>query len=218
MHLICDPGDKNQLVGAREWKPTVPVDRALRKFGYCLDVASLLPGDLVLVSAREPGLVAAAITHVQTMGGYAPEDARWQHAAVYVGDGAICEAVRSGVKVSLLHDYVPSHRMRFRRAPQLMGEKGWSMAVQALKRKDVRYGYWSVLRLLQRSLRGYMRLAVPLDAPFPAPAVYCSQLYADAFFRTTSVMLGTRNGEFTPASLSLDQTLVDVPVNWLKII
>jgi hypothetical protein len=54
------------------------------------------PGDLILVSALTPNRVQLAIERVQCRGGYHPHHARWQHAAVYIGDYYICESTHVG--------------------------------------------------------------------------------------------------------------------------
>src|SRR5277367_1383409 len=98
--------------------PTVPitpnrtiipmeVDKRVRKFGYMPDEVNLLHGDLLLVSAIGWWHFGAhIIRYVQRRGGCAPNAAFWHHAAMYIGDGDVLEAVPFwGVRVSRLEKY-----------------------------------------------------------------------------------------------------------------
>ena len=70
---------------------TLPL--AVRELGHLPDLAQLLPGDLILFSPLEPTFIQKQIQKAQTIGGYHPDNARWTHAAVYLGSQFdICEA------------------------------------------------------------------------------------------------------------------------------
>lgn len=171
----------------------------------------------MLISAISPGFIARAIRRVQYRGGYADEDARWEHAAVYIGSGAICEASRKGVNVESIFDYIGSHLIRVRRNTSLTSDQGWNLAVHALLMKKYRYGFWSVVGLYVKSKVGFWRnQGKPIS--FPKRSVYCSELYADAHVKICDVALGNlKSGEATPASLSLSSKLGDVSLSWVKI-
>src|SRR6476659_3689762 len=68
---------------------------AARKWGRMLDLEDLEPGDLILFRPVNPNLdkISQLIIAAQMQAGFSEEDARWTHAAVYLGDGElICEA------------------------------------------------------------------------------------------------------------------------------
>lgn len=177
-----------------------------------------MPGDLILVSSLKPGIIARAIRRVQLRGGYHPDDACWEHAAVYIGSESICEANRNGVNIKPIFDYMCSHLIRIRRNPNLTSDQRWSLAVHAVRMKNFRYGFMSIVELYFKSRKGFWHNE---DTPiqFPKSSVYCSQLYANAHGKICVTALGNnKSGEVTPASLSLDTTLVDVDtITWVKI-
>ncbi len=55
------------------------------------------------------------------------DDARWHHAAMYIGDANICEATASGVNLVPIFDYVGTHLLRLRRGQILpiKNVSGW---------------------------------------------------------------------------------------------
>lgn len=216
---VLDPGhiESNPNLNPADWAPSGPIPQKLREFGYCVDLQLLKPGDLVLVSSITPGLIASAIRRVQAQGGYGGQDARWEHAAVYIGSSAICEATRAGVSVSSMYDYMGSHLIRVRRNIALTSDQGWNLAVHALQQKGYRYGFSSILGLYLKSRIGFWhRQGKPVS--FPKSSVYCSELYADAHVKICGVALGNlKSGEVTPASLSLESALSDIPLSWVKI-
>ena len=81
-----------------EWIPPGPIPGKVRQFGFYPNVDDWLPGDLILVSNIQPNWTHHVIERVQKLGGYSENDARWHHAAVYLGsNGEICEADVGGV-------------------------------------------------------------------------------------------------------------------------
>ena len=65
------------------WIPPGPIPKALRTFGKYPNADRWCPADLLLVASIIPDAAARQIVSAQARGGYAPEDARWQHPAVY---------------------------------------------------------------------------------------------------------------------------------------
>lgn len=162
-------------------------------------------------------MIGKAIRSVQTMGGYAHEDARWEHAAVYIGDGALCEANRKGVQIGSIFDYAADHLIRIRRNTSLTQDERWELVVNALKQQNYHYGFLSICSILWKARGGFYR-SQGKPVSFPKSAVICSELYADAHVRVCGQALGNlRSGEVTPASLSIDTTLHDVPAQWVTI-
>ena len=199
-----------------EWRPADPVPRSIREWGYCPDFSAWLPGDLLLVSALRPGFVQKAIRVVQSQG-YALEHARWEHAAVYIGSGALCEATRKGVSVTTIYAYVRTHLLKLRRNPGLTPDQRWDLAVNALKLQDHTYGFWSIIELLWRARA--MESRADGVTVYGTRARICSELYADAHAKASGgVVVGNLHSGITPASLSIDTKLVDVPVSWVKIV
>ena len=199
--------------------PEGPIPERTRAFGYCVDFKDLQPGDLLLFSSVKKSLISWGIRKVQTKGGYSQSDAQWEHAAIYIESDTICEATRSGVKVSSLHGYMGAHKIRVRRNLKLSPDERWSLVVNAIKQGDYAYGYSSIVSLLFKSIAGYWIKTKSRRLAYPRRAIYCSELYADAHVKACGVALGNIDGgETTPASLSLDSTLTDIQTKWVKIV
>jgi hypothetical protein len=208
---------------------TVPrraIPMRTRKFGKLVDTSGLLPGDLLLSRDLQPDKVSQLICDVQGGGGYDVYDARWTHAAMYVGDGAsVVEAtfdsLMSGgdVRLTSLDDYCDgSYSLRFRRSRFLETENdGWRVCVRALSRLKTPYSFGDAIRMWfnvvirDRGFFGYDRWQ-PLSS-----AVICSTLYADAYNEATRRCLGEVSGACVPAWLSLSDEFDDLLVNWLEI-
>lgn len=62
-----------------------PLSQKELALGKVIDLNQLLPGHIILVSTCQPGFIGRNIRKVQELGGYLPEHARWEHAALYVG-------------------------------------------------------------------------------------------------------------------------------------
>jgi hypothetical protein len=80
--LVLDPADPTTT---GRWTPPGPISLTLRQFGRFPNVKQWAPGDLLLFNAVHPGWIAQSITDGQKRGGYAEQDARWHHVAVYLG-------------------------------------------------------------------------------------------------------------------------------------
>ncbi len=111
MKCYLDPSEAH--LATKTWKPDGPIPLKIRNFGYCADLSTWLPGDLILVSSNKPSLIQNAIRKVQGQG-YPNEHARWEHAAVYIGEAALCEATMMGVCVSNVYQYVGNHLIKIR--------------------------------------------------------------------------------------------------------
>ncbi len=199
--------------------PLSPNELTLRKV---IDRSLLLPGDLVLVSACETDFIGRRIRAVQKTGGYLEEHARWEHAALYIGHGVLCEATRKGVRRDMLSKYVGGHNLRFRRNLNLTVEERYELAIQAVASQGFSYNFLEIFRLWNSARKGFgnstkgnMQL---LGKQYPKRATICSQLYADCHVRVTKIVISNLDGgETTPACLSMSNMLVDIPVNWLNI-
>jgi hypothetical protein len=196
-----------------------------RAFGKLVDTEPLRAGDLMLSCPIAPDKVSRMISAVQTAGGYSNDDARWTHAAMYVGDGAsVIEAtfdtiLDGSVRLTSLDDYSQGfHIIRFRRPKYVLDERhGWRVCVRALARLGASYDFldalrmWYQVRIRRKTLAATMRLQ---DCP---TATVCSTLYADAYNEATGRRLGEIYGSCVPAWLSLSDQFEDVQTSWIKL-
>ena len=149
---FLDPRETDESESAADWIPDGPLPPELRRFGYYPDITLLQPGDLILVSPVKLSGIPKRIAATQETGGYAPEDARWTHAAVYMGARVgLCEATHRGVHASLLHEYVGKHLFRVRRDPTLDRDTRWEIVVNSLVRLNTPYSLRSVGTIFGRA-------------------------------------------------------------------
>jgi hypothetical protein len=209
--------DPRQPLAQGKWTPPGPLPPALRNFGYFPDLSNLWPGDLFLFSSLKPSAGSKAIVWAQQRGGYGAEDARWHHAAVYIGAKiGICEANLHGVAANAIYPYVGGHLLRVRRDPHVSRDQGWEVAVHSLVRLHTKYSKGMILQLAKKAFQGYwQRVAESEEA---RGSVICSKLYSDAYSAATGKALWNAIGqEVTPAFLSQTPLLSDIPLKWLKI-
>jgi hypothetical protein len=199
------------------WVPTEPIPVRLRDFGFFPNTDDWLPADLLLVAPVRPDWIHRQITIAQLHGGYAKQDAQWQHAAVYMGDGYVCEAGTSGVRYAPVFDYVGEHLIRVRRDPRLTPDERWRLAIQAVVRLGDPYDFRAIFSIYRDSLT--MPVSSTLRAQFSRRkrAIICSHLYAEAYRAVTPRMLSRSTGVATPATLSLSNELQDVALYWKTI-
>jgi hypothetical protein len=212
---ILDPRD---VTPSGEWVPPGPIPPATRDFGVVPDFAAIQPGDLLLVTALNPGLVSRGIRAIQTRGGYDAGDGQWTHATIYTGNGRLVEATRKGVHPTAMYRYLTGeHLLLFRRSPDLTLEQGYQVAIRALEKCGRPYDNYSAALLgLHAALFGLWQ--TPPWRP-PRSTCICSMLFADAFSWVTGKTIENReSGEVTPAFLSQTQSLIDVPVTWQRIV
>lgn len=210
--------DPSNIVSRGNWVPPGPVPRSIREFGFYPNVDDWLPGDLILVSNMSPNLSHHIIEQVQGLG-YAPEHARWHHAAVYLTDGDICEANLTGVGLSSITRYVGSHLIRVRRDmdDNISPEMRWRIAMRSLTKLNQPYAFEYLLDIGLLAVSGFSKLSNKFSR-LPKQAKICSQLYQDAYSPITrKVLQNERCGEITPAFLSHTSILEDVKVHWLTI-
>ncbi|MEA2337688.1 MAG: hypothetical protein QOE82_1695 [Thermoanaerobaculia bacterium] len=213
--IVLDPADKT-AVGT--WKAPGAIPPQLRSFGRFPDVTQWRAGDLLLVSAVKPPFFSQQIINAQQSGGYAADDARWHHAAIYVGRSNVCEALTNGVAHGPIYKYVGSHLLRVRRDPLFTPDDGWQLAMEAMTNLRTSYSFGAIASLLRKARRGFWnRPSNP--SPLPDRAVICSKLFADAYSITTERVMGNSVAEeVTPAFLSATNKLIDVPMYWAQIV
>lgn len=182
----------------------------LRSFGFLPDTTAWRPGDLILVCAVRSRWRWRLIQAAQQVSVDTAEHARWHHAAVYLGDFVVAEAVGGrGVRVGYLYPYLSRFLLRVRRPLEADAELGQRLALQAAIASGKRYdwrGFWRLgaqairRRGWRRTLRDLLDLASrqapsaaskasppthpTLVAPPQAmkPRYICSDLYADCYY------------------------------------
>jgi hypothetical protein len=197
-----------------------------RQFGKIVSTAPLLPGDLILAREVRPELISETIVQTQKQGGYHDHDARWTHAAMYLGDGAnIIEAtfdsvVRGGsVRVTNFFEYAQgAHALRFRRSKFISDDRlRWSLCIRAMMRLGKPYSFMEAVGIwLNIALRGRGFFSEEMRRSADR-AIICSLLYSDAYGEAVRRSLGEREGVCVPAWLSGSDEFDDVETNWLKI-
>ncbi len=214
--IVLDPRQLPDRERAPIWHPNGPVPPDLRKFGWYPQTEPWLPGDLILLHSVRPSLISRLIISGQHTGGYPPVDARWHHAAVYVGDDYLCEATLCGVRYRPIYSYVGARLIRVRRDPRLKPDQRYKIAITAMARLRRAYSWIDLLRLGVQSLMGFWR---PRRMVLGTFGLICSQLYADAYQATTGRVLTSGGRQIaTPADLSLTEILVDVQFGWKRIV
>jgi len=193
-----------------------PLSNEERRLQRVLDPTIPRPGDLVLASSIVPTFIPRQIRAVQMRGGYPVDDARWEHAAIFIGKGQIVEATRKGVHTTRLSRYFETHLLRFRRDERISLIEGYELAIEALTYQDYRYSFLEIFRLLLRARGAGFANKAKEGFNYPKQTLICSQLYADSYSAITGRVIGNhRARETTPASLSMSKQLQDVQLRWL---
>lgn len=209
---LLDPTD---LAGARPPQTSQPhtLPPAVRQFGYVPDFDEWRAGDLVLFSTTSPNLFQRHIVKTQIKLNYTEEDARWHHAAVYIGDTYLCEARPGGVRYHPVVETLDgATSLRLRRDPNLAQDQRFLLAIKALLRLSRPYSYASVFRAFLRPFnpRRFVRFLLPRGR-----TLICSQLFHDAYIEATgSVLVERADIDPTPAALSATTRLDDVSLHW----
>lgn len=184
------------------------------------DVAKLLPADLILYSSPRGDKIGAAISAVQLAGGFAAEDARWTHAAVYLGDGHLVEAIPNGgvIHRSVYDDpQITSQLMRFRRKPDLSETDRYRVALKASAMLGASYSRAGAVSFGMTMLKGLWQPTSRIDLK---GIVICSQVFHDTLAEITRQYLPDCpvRQPVAPAHLSFSPGLEDVEVSWLRLI
>lgn len=190
---------------------------ATREFGFVPDLTQLMPGDLILSRSTSPGFIDSRIAAAQTSGGFSPNDARWTHAAVFVYDDQIVEALPfKGIVQQSVYSYIPAEIMRVRRKPNLPDGDRLKIAFYAMKNLGRRYGHSDALAVGIDLAKGLWSKGTLTTNRF---IVICSQLYFDAILEVTHRRLANCPTESptTPAHLSATPDLLDIGVDWHRV-
>jgi uncharacterized protein YycO len=122
-----------------------------------LDIAVLQPGDILLTS--EPTVTSASIRLVT----FAPVS----HAAVYVGDGKVVEAVRSGVRVRALEEILAEATVVLAlRYPELTTHQAALIGEYAIKKSGAGFNFLGITLNVPFSISRRV-----CELPFVSPAL-----------------------------------------------
>lgn len=211
--LVLDPA---RVEGVDAVASVALLSQKTRRFGFVPAVDSLLPGDLVLYSDTDT--VSRLITAAQERAGFAHEHARWSHAAVYLDDGFLVEALPlSGVNQRSIYEGIPAGLLRFRRLQNLSPIDRYRIALRALSRLGQTYSVGKVPKLSLRMAEGLWKRRT---APNEKGIVICSQIYHDSVVEITRSYLDhcPVDAAVTPAHLSCSNGLVDLDVGWRRLL
>jgi hypothetical protein len=214
--IIIDPRSRPE---AAETVSLTPVPGAARRYGFVPDLRVCRAGDLILSRPISLGWLDRQIVRAQTQAGLALADSCWTHAAMFLYEDFILEAVpRKGVITRSLYEDIPTSVLRVRRRPELKDEERYMIALCAQKMLGTRYGVGAALSLGWRSIiRGglWNRDWRPLFRS----AVICSQVVYDAHAEITRKMLEgcPLHGDIMPAHLSASNDLEDISIPWVKL-
>jgi hypothetical protein len=189
----------------------------VRQFGYVPDFSRCMPGDLILSSSSAPGFIDRQIEHTQRLIGLADEHARWTHAAVFLYEDFVVEAVpNGGVVTRSLYQDIPTSILRVRRCPNLQNEDRYKIALCAQRmlgsRYDTTIAISAGLRVRFNAWNRYwFRVA--------RPTIVCSKVFYDAHVEITRRLLADcpLDDLVTPAHLSATNDLEDIDVPWLGV-
>jgi hypothetical protein len=154
---FLDPSDKT-TVGER--RPDRGVPESIRDaFGRYPNIDQWRPGDLLLFHIPEKTPLASKLIVKAQLANYALEHARWHHAAMYVGEGSLCEAhLIGGVQHNLINDYIGRHHIRVRRDMTLSDDDRHRLAIRAMARLKESYGWHEIPKLAFFAIRSFCAL------------------------------------------------------------
>lgn len=182
-----------------------------RNFGYFPSLDALKAGDLLLFEPLTARKNSRAVQIAQSEY-FADDHRRWTHAAVYILDGLIIEALPSkGVVESHLSEYVPGYLIRARRCSVVNDAAGYRIALHAMKQRGRTYDLFGLLAIAS-SFLNISRLNQPVDRRY----TICSQVFYDSFLEATRISLDEcpPSGPVLPSHLSNTPSLSDVDLVW----
>jgi Permuted papain-like amidase enzyme, YaeF/YiiX, C92 family len=187
-----------------------------RNFGYIPDLSRCKAGDLILSCSRQPDYIDALIERTQRHLGFATEHCRWTHAAVFLYDDFVLEAVPwKGVITRSLYEDIPDSILTVRRNSGLTDDQRYRIAMCAQKMLGTRYSWVAAIDAgLKARFQPWRR-----DWYRTEKTVVCSQVYSDAYTQITlQFFSGCESGNMiSPAHLHATSSLETIDVPWLKV-
>jgi hypothetical protein len=214
--LTIDPRNIPKTIGETDLLTPIPL-RA-RNFGCVPDLRRCEAGDLILSFSISPGFAEKQIIRAQTHAGLSADDSRWTHAAVFLYQDFVLEAVPwKGVVTRSLYSDIPDSVLRVRRRPNLRVEEKYQIALCAQRMLGTRYDISAALSLGWRSWIGQMLNRVWV--PAIKPVIICSKVFYDAHLEITRKLLqGCSTTDLVmPGHLSATSDLVDIDIPWVKL-
>jgi hypothetical protein len=198
--------------------PIIPL--AIRDRKRVPDFGQCRSGDLVLFRGHKFDITSWAIAKAQRRAGFSAEHASWTHAAVFLYNKTVVEALPlRGVTVSSLYDYVLDHDIKIRRA-RVSPEAALTIALRASTTLGSQYAVWSAISL-GRQLWGGLWNPIRTPILFVGRKLICSKVFYDAYAETTERQLrefreDCFRGCISPAHLSATNDFENVDIPWLR--
>jgi hypothetical protein len=210
--LEINPYRRGRLVHG---PPISKIPEHIREFGYIPDFSQCLPGDLVLFRDPNRSLTGYFVTRAQRQ--FANSHARWTHAAVFLYDDLIVEAVpNGGVRTRSLYDDIPNRILRVRRDESITEIDRYRIALRAQSMLGNRYSFRAAISIGWNSRNGILH---GFGSPSLGRVIICSRVFHDAYAEITEKLLDgcILTGPITPAHLSATRDLNDVRVGWIRV-
>lgn len=210
---VIDRNDPNPIVGEISINP---LPNSVREFGLVPDLAKLRAGDLILFQDLNSSRTGEIINSMQRRAGFSEEHSRWTHAAIYLEDDFILEAVPwPGVRTRSLYPDILERRLRVRRNLRLNQVDGYRIALRAQRMIGFRYSLGRPISLGFEIVRGVLGNSSKVRS-----SIICSNVFFNAHAGVTGLFLANcpPDHDVLPAHLSATTSLEDVAVGWLKLI
>ena len=210
--IVIDPYDRGEPVSESAISEIPP---NVRRFGYIPNFRACLPGDLILFRNIVPSFSCRCISSAQRA--FADEDAQWTHAAVFLYDDLIVEAVlspafeRAAYAQTSLKEFFVS------------GDVRTFLKVIATRSPYARRACSVVDTVCSRAFsigwETHLGKWDPIGVPNFGPVIICSKVFHDACVEVTRALLQgcSIDRPITPAHLSATTSLEDIDVKWIQI-